>query len=129
MDGAKDKRAEAYAARKAAAARKAEARHIATANSQAETLAALEVSGFPSEDAALSRLNGVYARGASDYENYRPAWTKLNDETQLGHLFHHGADGWVFSDRPATETHRYLCAARGKGDGAVPLGDATAWIA
>ena len=113
--------------------RQAEAARIAAANEQAGQLSALEVDGFSHDDPRLHRLNGVYVRGAADFESYRPSWSKLledSSDSRDGFLFFHGADGWVFSDKPADETHRYLAAAAKDArhaDGAIPVGAKTVW--
>ena len=94
---------------------------------QSGALKALEVDGFPL-DGPLCFLNGVYARGTADFENYRPAWSK-RDGSGDGWLFFHGADGWVFSDKPPSGLGHVLAAAVPVvDDGTIPIDDkSTSW--
>jgi hypothetical protein len=105
--------------------RQTEAARVARANEQSGALTALEVDGFP-VDGPLRFLNGVYARGTADFENYRPAWSKQDSD---GFLFFNGADGWVFSDKPPAVVHQYLAAAVPVlDDGTIPIDDkSTSW--
>lgn len=108
--------------------RQTEAARIARANEQSGALSALEVDGFP-VDGPLCRLNGVYERGAADFENYRPAWSKRDSDGD-GFLFFHSAEGWIFSDSPPGSQHTYLVSAlaRDDDDGAIPIDDrSTTW--
>ncbi len=107
--------------------RQNEAARVARANEQSGALKALEVDGFPL-DGPLCFLNGVYARGTADFENYRPAWSK-RDGSGDGWLFFHGADGWVFSDKPPSGLRHVLAAAVPVlDDGTIPIDDkSTSW--